>query len=51
MIDKRECDIMDVMDKLRDLFCDDFEAEENKGGGTSYNVTVKSSTEEVSSHD
>ena len=42
---------MDKMDKLRNLFCKDFRAKENENGGTSYSVEVKSSTEEVSSHD
>lgn len=42
---------MDIMNKLRNLFCEDFKAEVNEDGGTSYSVEVKSSTEEVSSHD
>ena len=47
MIGKRRCDNMNVMNKLRNLFCEDFAAEENENGGTSFEVNVKSSTGEV----
>ena len=51
MNDKKGCDIMNVLDELRNLFRGDFAAEENEDNGVSYTVVVKSSAKEVSSHD
>jgi len=40
---------MDVLNKLKNLFYDDFSAVENEDGGTSYTVTTDSKMEKMES--